>query len=177
MLIIHGIYHWKPRRTAFRNDYCRNCQTDRLSVLIRTFDVLHVFWIPLLPLGFWSRWFCTVCGQRPHAATRTRRGFKIAGVVALVLFAFVAWVVPVEEEKDDAWLHWAMRFGLPISAVALTVSAVRQPREPSLRQRLAAVRPFEGWNCPLCGAQLLNIPELHCPNCRAEHRPLREWAA
>lgn len=172
MLIIHGTYHWRPRRIAFRNDYCRTCEAERLSVLIRTFDVLHIYWIPLLPLGLWSRWFCTHCGSRPHAATRTRRGFKIAGVVALALMSLLMWVVSVQEVKDDVWFLWVLRIGLPLAAVALAVSAARQPREPKLNQRLAAVRPFEGWTCPLCGGQLLNVPKWHCPRCGAEHRPL-----
>jgi hypothetical protein len=177
MLIIHGTYHWRPRRTAFRNDYCRSCEAERLSVLIRTFDVLHVFWIPLLPLGLWSRWFCTHCGSRPHAAVHTRRGFKIAGVLALALFALVVWAVPAQEVKDDAWIIWVLRPGLPLAAVALAVSTLRQPREPNFSQRLAAVTPYEGWDCPLCGGQLFNVPKWHCPNCGAEHRPLAGRAA
>ena len=172
MLIIHGTYHWRPRRTAFRNDYCRSCDAERLSVLIRTFDALHIFWIPVLPLGFWSRWFCTVCGSRPHAAVRTRRGFKIAGLVTVALIALGLWTVPIQEFGDDAWIVWMVRIGLLLAAAALVVWIVRQPREPSFNQRLAAVKPIEGWTCPFCGGQLLNLPTWHCPSCRVEHRPL-----
>jgi hypothetical protein len=85
MFIIHGIYHWRPRRTAFRNDYCRACKAQTVSVLIRTVDVLHLFWIPVLPLGVWSRWFCMRCKSRPHQNVATRRGFKIAGAACLAL--------------------------------------------------------------------------------------------
>lgn len=172
MLIIHGIYHWKPRRIAFRRDYCRSCEAERLSTLVRTFDVLHVFWIPVLPIGVWSRWFCTHCGERPHAATRTRRGFKIAGILAMALMTLASWAVPVDVPKEDAWLVWVMRIGFPLALVGLAVSAFRQPPEPRLKMHLAAVRPFEGWSCPLCGGHLLNIPEWHCVSCGAEHRPL-----
>src|SRR5437588_10134396 len=103
MLLIHGIYHWKAKRIAFRADYCRNCQAARLAVLIRTVDALHLFWIPILPLGIWSRWFCLTCGRRPHESTRTRRGFKVAVAVVLVLVSAVVWV-PLGEPVP--WMLW-----------------------------------------------------------------------
>ncbi|HXU34417.1 MAG TPA: hypothetical protein VN851_27905 [Thermoanaerobaculia bacterium] len=172
MLIIHGTYHWKPKRIAFRNDYCRKCEAERLSVLVRTIDVLHVFWIPILPLGVWSRWFCRTCGGRPHEVTRTRRGFKIAGAVILALMSAVTWV-PMPDAKDDMAMIWALRIGLPLATALAIRSAVRHRPEPDFKRRLAEVRPFEGWQCPLCGGQLMNLPKWHCLNCGAEHRPLR----
>jgi len=172
VLIIHGTYHWKPKRIAFRNDYCRKCEAERLSVLVRTIDVLHVFWIPILPLGVWSRWFCRTCGGRPHEVTRTRRGFKIAGAVILALMSAVTWV-PMPDAKDDMAMIWALRIGLPLATALAIRSAVRHRPEPDFKRRLAEVRPFEGWQCPLCGGQLMNLPKWHCLNCGAEHRPLR----
>jgi len=52
MLIINGIYRFRPKHVAFPNDYCLSCSQPRRSVQIRTFDTLHIFWIPILPLGF-----------------------------------------------------------------------------------------------------------------------------
>lgn len=172
MLIIHGTYHWKPRQIAFRNDYCRKCKAEGSSVLVRTIDVLHVFWIPILPLGIWSRWFCRRCGARPHQAAETRRGFKIAGVVALALMSAAIWM-PIPEAEDDMAILWGMRVVLPLLTVLLLVSAIRQRPEPDFKRRLEQVRSFEGWQCPLCGGQLVNIPTWRCMNCGAEHRPLR----
>lgn len=110
--------------------------------------------------------------SRPHAAVRTRRGFKIAGLVTVALIALGLWMVPIQEFGDDAWIVWIVRIGLLLAAAALVVWIVRQPREPSFNQRLAAVKPIEGWTCPFCGGQLLNLPTWHCPSCRVEHRPL-----
>ena len=39
-------------------------------ILHRTFDVLHVFFIPFLPLGFWKRWLCAMCGAESARAAR-----------------------------------------------------------------------------------------------------------
>lgn len=176
MLIIHGTYHWKPRRVAFRNDYCRTCEAGRLSVLIRTIDFLHAFWIPILPLGVWSRWHCTHCSSRPHESTRTRRGYKIAGAVILALLSAAAWapwpVLP--SDLTDRIMLWALRLGLPLATVLTIRSAVRHQPEPNFKRLLEQVLPYEGWQCPLCGGQLFNLPKWHCMNCGAEHRPLRK---
>jgi hypothetical protein len=171
VLIVHGTYHWKPKRIAFRNDYCRTCEAERLSVLVRTIDVFHVFWIPILPLGVWSRWFCTRCAGRPHRSARTRRGFKIAGAVVLALMSIAVWM-PLPAAGDDLAILWFLRFGLPLATVLAIRSAIRHRPELDFKRRLEQVRPFEGWQCPLCGGQLFNLPQWHCLNCGAEHRPL-----
>ena len=66
MLLVHGRYFWARRILAFRNDYCLTCRAARMAFLHRTFDVFHLFWIPVLPLGFWQRWRCGVCGAEPQ---------------------------------------------------------------------------------------------------------------
>jgi len=170
MIFIHGgTYHWKPRRIAFRADYCRACDASRISVLIRTVDVLHLFWIPVLPIGIWSRWFCSSCGHRPHQATRTRRGFIVAGAIILALVSTAVWV-PWNEAVP--LLVWMLRFVLPLFTLLVIRAAWRWPTEPDYQARLAQVAEFQGWVCPLCGGQLLQLPELRCTQCHAEHRPL-----
>lgn len=168
-MLVWGIYHWRPRQAAFRADFCRSCQARRLSVLVRTLDVLHLFWVPVLPLGLWSRWFCGTCGRRPHQATRTRRGFTVAGAIVLLLLSAAAWV-PLPEVEP--WLVWTLRVGLPLLAVLAIRAALEPSVEADLATRLAEVAEFEGWECPLCGGQLFNAPILHCTRCGAEHRPL-----
>jgi hypothetical protein len=171
MLVIHGIYHWRPKRIAFRNDYCRACKAQTVSVLIRTLDVLHLFWIPILPLGAWSRWFCMRCNSRPHHAVVTRRGFKIAGAGALALMTLGVWV-PLPPDADGMWIIWLLRFGLLV-ALAFTIRSIFTHRpEAKLRELLATVPPFEGRSCPLCGGELLGTPDLVCLTCGAAHRPL-----
>ena len=179
MLLIHGTYHWRARRIAFRNDFCRTCAQERLALLVRTFDVFHVFWVPVLPLGFWSRWFCTQCGSPPHVSTKTRRGFKVAGAVVCAFAALSTWAVPIAEVGEDAWIVWLMRIAMPLLTVVAVRWAFKHPVEPRFLEMLAAVKPFQGWSCPLCSGPLL--PDGHadgrCTQCGAEHRPLRKKAA
>jgi rubrerythrin len=67
---------------------------------------------------------------------------------------------------------WSLRLGLPLATAFAIRAAVRHRPEPDFKRRLEQVRPFEGWRCPLCGGQLINLPRWHCLSCGAEHRPL-----
>ena len=121
LFIVYGVYHWKTKRVAFRNDYCLVCGEARRAVQVRTFDVGHIFWIPILPAGFWKRWVCTVCGRDPHVTTKTRRGFKWAGLFILVLFAAASWIVP--DDPDAVPVFWGLRIAAPVGAILTLMHA------------------------------------------------------
>lgn len=166
MLIVYGVYRWQPKRVAFRNDYCLSCGQPRRAVQVRTFNAGHIFWIPILPVGFWKRWVCTACGRDPHVSTKTRRGFKWAGVFVLLIFSAVFWAVPVE--PDSVALLWALRVAAPIGAVLTLMHLFRTEKEPSLQSKLATVQPAADTLCPFCGAPLLMISsQCSCPACGA----------
>lgn len=164
MLIVHGVYHFRPRRTAFRNDYCLSCAQPRRSAQIRTFDAYHLFYIPLVPLGFHKRWICTVCNRLPHVHPGTRRGFKWAGSVVLLIFAAAFWGMPLE--PDMLIFGWVVRIAAPIGAVLTLWHLLRTPKDPSLQEKLAAVPPASDTVCPFCGAALLVLSsQCSCPAC------------
>ena len=164
MLIVYGVYRWKAKRVAFRNDYCLACGEARRAVQVRTFDVGHIFWIPILPAGFWKRWVCTVCGQDPHVTTKTRRGFKWVGLFILVLVAFIFWAD--SPEPDAVAAFWIGRIAAPVGAALLLRHLLRTPKEPTLKARLETIQPATDTVCPFCGAQLLVLgSQCSCPAC------------
>lgn len=163
MFLIHGTYHLSPKRVAFRNDFCLKCGVPRRAFQIRTFDLLHIFWVPLLPLGFWKRWRCGTCGSDPHANVRTRRSYKIAGIAILLLMGVGFWLAPME--KDLVEVTWAFRIGAPLLAVWAVWNVVKTPVEPSLARRLAEIPANEDAACPVCGFPLANTPNWHCSHC------------
>jgi hypothetical protein len=87
VLIFYGFYRFQQKRVAFRNDYCRSCAQPRRSVQIRSFNAGHIFWIPILPLGYYKRWLSTACGRDPHVLRGRRPGFKWAGLIILMIFS------------------------------------------------------------------------------------------
>jgi hypothetical protein len=164
LLIRHGFYHFRPKMIAFRNDYCLSCAHYRRSVQIRTFDAWHIFWIPVLPLGFHKRWICTVCRRRSHVHPGTRRGFKWAGLVVLVIFAVAFWAMPLT--PDMRVMGWAFRVGSPVGAILTSMHLLRTSKDPSLKERLAAVPPATDTVCPFCSSALLQLSlQCSCPNC------------
>jgi hypothetical protein len=163
MLVIHGAYHFRPKRVAFRNDYCLSCGQTRQSVAIRTIDVGHIFWIPILPVGAWKHWKCMSCGRDPHVSPKTRRSFKWAGLVVLVLISIVFWAMPMESE-DALWI-WAGRIGSPLCTALLLRHLLRTPSGLSLRQLLAMVEPAADTICPFCNTPLIGGSPWSCPVC------------
>jgi hypothetical protein len=164
MLLIHGTYHWFPRRKAFRNDFCMACAEPRRAVLISTLDVLHIFWLPVIPLGRWRRWKCSQCGNPPHHSVKTRRGFKIAGALLLLVGGVIVWTVPDLPDEPGVWLA---RYGLPLASVVTVVHiAMSGPAEPGYRARKRTIEPANDKDCPFCGTALFCAPpDCFCPNC------------
>ena len=101
----------------------------------------------------------------------TRRGFKIAGAVILALMTLSAWV-PEPPDPELVETIWILRFAAPLVLAFAIGSIFRHKPEASFQKTLAAVPPFEGWSCPICGGQLYSTPTLVCYVCEAQHRPL-----
>jgi hypothetical protein len=164
MFVVYGTYRLRPKRVAFRNDYCLWCSQPRRSVQIRTLVVWHVFWIPILPLGFWKRWRCTACGRRPHVSTKTRRSSKWAGLFVLLILSAGFWAEPIE--PDFVTVSWIIRIGAPLGAMLVFAHLLRTRKVSSLKEGLAIVQPASDTVCPFCGAHLLVFSShCSCPVC------------
>ena len=167
MLIIRGSYRFWPNLVAFRNDYCLRCQAPRRSIAIRTFDIGHLYWIPILPVGFWKRWKCEVCGQAPHAHPKVRRFFKWVGLVFSIALSLLMWTVPVD--TNFGVLGWFLRVAAPAGGILLLFDLLRSPKEPSLRRNLATIAPATDTVCPFCATPLFagSGTRWSCPQCGA----------
>jgi fatty acid desaturase len=163
MIIIHGIYRWAQKRTAFRNDYCLSCEAPRKAMQIRTFNFYHLFWVPILPLGFIKRWFCMTCGSQPSYNKKTRYGFKIAGLIVLAIFAIFFWLCPVQ--PGDEGFFWSFRIGAPIGLFITIIHLFRSKRDPTYIDLFRKVSRAEDTLCPFCSVALVAMPQLLCPLC------------
>ena len=174
VLVIHGTYHWRRRLLAFRNDYCLSCRTPRLAFLYRTFDVFHVFFVPLIPLGFWQRWHCAECGRNPHRRVTTARPLKWVGIGLLVLGAIVFWTTtPGRGRDDDAVMVWTFRIGLPVAAAFAVRHTLKAKPPERLAEQLRGITPNRDSTCPRCGTTLtVAAPWYRCGGCGLERRAL-----
>jgi hypothetical protein len=164
MLLIHGSYHFWPKRVAFRNDYCLSCDGPRRAIAVRTFDVGHIFWIPILPVGFWRHWVCSACNRNPHISPRIGRSIKWAGVYCFVAVSVIFWVVPPDPEF--ALGTWFCRVAAPAGAIVLLVRILRALKPP-LKKRLATIPPASDTVCPFCRMPLATGAgqRWSCPAC------------
>jgi hypothetical protein len=164
MLIVYGRYRFKPRRVAFRNDFCLRCNQPRRSVEFKTFDALHIFWIPLIPLGYRTRWICATCGNPPRESNRTRRPFKWAGLTVLLVLGIGAWLAPMDQ--DISVMLWFFRIAAPLGAVLTLIHLLRTRGAPSPKAQIASVAPTTVTACPFCGVDLLLVSsQASCPKC------------
>src|SRR3989338_1357270 len=133
MLIVHGTYFLARKLVAYRNDYCLSCNAERMAFQRRTFDVHHIFYVPLLPLGFWKRWHCSACDRNPHESPRIlRRSFKWAGIVLLVVASLSGWLVSTREKPGDTIVIWCMRLGGPIAVAWALWATLKSPPDVRL---------------------------------------------
>ena len=171
MFIVAGIYNWSARLVAFRRDLCAGCQRETLALGTRPLDFFHVFWLPVLPLGRWTRWRCGACGNDPSVTTAVRRPFRLLlwFLVALVALAFVSIAEDGGEVAIPVWVGRALA-----GVIVLLVGwwALRPTGSEEYQQRRTAVQPFSGDACPLCGSHLVrSLTDTICSGCAVEHRP------
>lgn len=163
MIIVHGTYSLARRLIAYRNDYCLSCRTQRVAYRYQSFEILHIFYIPLLPLGFWKRWRCSVCASDPHERVGTGKVFKWIGTGLLGFFAFVFWLAPIEPGEEA--MMWALRIGLPIAFPLALRATLRSPPDVNLSEKLREVMPISDPYCPFCKVALVSA-DWHCPSCK-----------
>jgi len=168
MFLIHGAYHWWPKRVGFRNDYCLSCEGPRRAIATRTFDVGHILFIPILPIGYWKHWTCSQCWRDPHAPPKTRRVFKQIGFVCLVLLAVMFWSVPASDAVVEP-IAWVLRILPTGGAIALFIHLMVTPKDPKLRDLLAAIPSASDSDCLFCATPLMAGEGGHwsCPACGA----------
>jgi hypothetical protein len=164
MLLIHGAYHFGRRKIGVRKDFCGACEREGVSELWRSFDWLHLFWIPWLPLGRHERWICTLCNQDPRKRTRTRKGFKIAGL--FVLAVMLVSMFTVEVDPKEAVTLWVGRIAVAVGFLGLLYSVLKKPPVVSEDERRHRVTPLSAVSCFYCRGPLVAEPNLHCPTCQ-----------
>jgi hypothetical protein len=144
---------------------------------MRTLDVWHLFYIPLLPVGLWRRWHCAVCGGNPHVSPKTSRTYKWLGLAVLVVLSFFGWALIAEgklseEDSEGKAILLAMAVAAPIGAILTLVHLLRTPPDIPLKKLLAEIPPASETLCPFCNMPLVLSAEWKCSGCGVERSAL-----
>lgn len=170
MILLFGRYQFNRKRIAYRNDFCLSCEEQRVAEKHRTFDMGHVFFVPILPLGNHDRWHCTQCGNNPHARVRTSRTLLIVFAVAVGLFTIVTWTGPFLPPSESAIMIWSMRLIFTLGFIALVLGLRKKEPEVGLAEKLSHVVPLSMDQCARCGNGLRS--DGFCAMCLMHHVPL-----
>jgi hypothetical protein len=137
---------------------------------MKALALLHILFIPVLPLGNWRYWRCSVCGCNPHAQPSLGKGIQWAAVLLLAVAAFGVWMGPVEE---DPFYFWGGRIIFPPLFVVVLRYTLRSKPDLRLRDKLMEIHPGDDVDCPCCGRPLVLGDTWRCSGCVIKKIPLR----
>lgn len=181
MLLIHGHYKFFRRRAAVRNVWCTVCKQPRLAVGFRSLLVIHLFWIPVLPVARVTDWVCAGCGNDPKANLTARpSAMRWPLVIAGLLMVAGLWVLaetfinrrdPLGGQDTSVADGFASGVTLLIMGGIFGFMARRQLRRTAtlgFDDGKTEVAPLSGDNCPLCGVLMLTRDNPRCEACQVE---------
>src|ERR1700681_3993271 len=98
---MEGVQSYNPRIVGYRNDFCLSCDAPRQAHQVRSFKAYRVFYVPIVPLGFWRDWQCSECGRDPHVYQSATRNLRWVAVLLVGFFA-IAGIIASFEERNSA---------------------------------------------------------------------------
>lgn len=170
-MALEGVRSYKSSIVAYRNDFCVSCDAPRRAHQVRSFKAYHLYYIPIIPLGFWRDWQCAECGREPHTYPGGLKNMKWLIVLFAGFFAITG-VIASFDQQDSAIIVALMRFGLPALFFVLLWLAIRNRPNRVLRQKLKDVEPDRTDTCALCGGALVLGHGWRCSQCGVERTVL-----
>jgi len=163
-LPLEGVRSYRRQLVAYRNDFCISCNAPRLAHQVRSFKIYHLYYIPIVPLGFWREWECSECGRDPHAYPGTPRNLRWMMVLFAAFFAITG-VIASFDGQDSAMTKWLMRLGLPALFFIVLWFAFRNKPDRALREKLRALNADHNDTCALCSGTLVLDQGWRCSQC------------
>lgn len=181
MILLHGHYKFFRKRSVVRNVWCTACKQPRLAVGFRSLLVIHLFWIPVLPVARVTDWACASCGNNPKAHLTARpSAMRWPLVLAGILLAAGLWVLfetlrtgedPLGTEDKRMSGGISSAAGLLLMGGLIGYMARRQLRrtaELGFDDGKTPVAPLSGDNCPICGDLMLTRDNPRCGRCEVD---------
>jgi hypothetical protein len=145
---------------AYRNDFCLTCQAQCRAYQVSRVLFIRFHFIPVLPMGTWRTWYCSVCTQNPHAIPGRFEELKRVMLVVLATVSFFGWIA--SDSNSGVW--WMRIAPLMVIAVGLLLMA-KKWTTLELQAKLSQIPPDAESSCPLCGAPLLLDSDWRCSAC------------
>jgi hypothetical protein len=166
-LPLEGVHSYRPQIVAYRNDYCVTCSAPRRAHRIRSFKAYQLYYIPIIPLGFWREWQCSECGRNPHVYSHALRRMRWLILGFAGMFAIAGFIASFDQQ-DSAVTVWLMRLGFPALFFVVLWFVLRDRPDRALREKLSQISPDRDEACALCGGALILDHGWRCAQCAAE---------
>jgi Protein of unknown function (DUF4240) len=163
--MLHGTYYFGRKRVACCNAYCTTCRGARFAEGRRSLVVLHVFFVPFLPVATVVRWFCSRCKKEIDAKRPSRPWILTAGMLFGLFMTFAGVMVMVDgSEKETA-------LGMLVFGPLMVIGLIYMIRKQDYRGYVASrekVPPLAGDHCPYCQAPVFPAETPHCHACKVD---------
>jgi len=165
MLFIFGTHLFGLRRYAYKYMMCGNCNTPRLFIQTRGFAWGHLFWIPLIPLGYQYSWHCASCAKENNKMP-TSFGVKLIFLIAL---SFVFYMLTLGEwatNLGESVIWWQLGAGaLLLWSIYETFSHFKKKEKNKYKYMLPL--PDNDY-CSICDGELRTTKKgkLQCVDCK-----------
>lgn len=165
MLLVHGIYHLGKKRVSCRNAYCTTCKDAQFFESRRSLMILHIFFIPLLPLWIIVRFFCTQCCEQIDSERPSSPWLLAVGAFFGLLIAFIGVVGLIMQNEIEAGIG-CVAFGLLVTGGLVWM--IRRGNHKAYVSAKKSVDPLIGDICPYCKAHLFPKIKPHCQMCKVD---------
>jgi hypothetical protein len=162
MIIIHGIYKILKRKIAYKNVRCNHCNEIEHSEQFRAWYFLHLYFIPLLPLGSYKYWECGKCKNDPHARTQESKWMLWVGIVVFSVMLFATIFAGNIPKEDKSVMH--------IGQIVLALLVIYCGYKLKIRgnnKNTAILNPiYTDENCHYCKDKMVKINNgMMCEKC------------
>jgi len=124
---------------------------------------MHLFWIPVLPLGLVTRWFCTACRTETDVKRPSQPGILIAGVLFGVFLLLSGIIFVVDGTAADSGWHEII-IGSGIIGGLGWLIARQNPK--AYWEAKKNVVPLAADHCPYCQEPIFQSTKPRCHRCQ-----------
>jgi len=166
MFFIFGTHLFGLRRYAYKYMMCSNCDMSRLFIQTRGFAWGHLFWIPLIPLGYHYSWHCASCAKENNK-TPISFVFKLIMLLALsVIFYILTLGQEITVPVDKSIIWWQVGVGsLLLWSIYETFNHFKKKEKNKHKYMLPL--PDKEY-CAICDGELETTEKgkLQCTDCK-----------
>ena len=165
MFFIFGTHLFGLRRYAYKYMMCSNCDMSRLFIQTRGFAWGHLFWIPLIPLGYHYSWHCASCAKEDNKMP-TSFTLKLVILLALSVVLYMLTVGEWATLVGDTVLWWQMGTGsLLVWSIYETFNHFKKKEKNKHKYMLPL--PDSDY-CSICDGELQTTEKgkLQCTDCK-----------